>query len=240
MYIGKAADTAIHDHHAIQIAISLDRPFEIKWLNNSLKLTAVIIDSDEPHECKTSDNTFLFLNIAPESKIAAALKKCYLGSQNISKLPRDKVDDFIKAILNQLGGQETSDNIYLITQQFLHSLSKTDESRFIDERIATVIKILNEKQDDRVPLKELAKLVFISPSRLVHLFTEQVGIPIRKYILWKKLLTAFEKAAESQNIADAALYAGFSDAPHFNRTFKRMFGLNPSTILKNSQIIQVN
>ena len=78
----------------------------------------------------------------------------------------------------------------------------------------------------------------MSPSRLIHLFTDQVGIPIRKYILWTKLLIAVQKIIDTKNITQAALEGGFFDAPHFNRTFKRMFGLNPSTLLKNSQIIQ--
>jgi AraC-like DNA-binding protein len=80
--------------------------------------------------------------------------------------------------------------------------------------------------------------VFISPNRLIHLFTDQVGIPIRKYILWRKLLIALQEIITTKNITKAALEGGLSDVPHFNRTFKRMFGLNPSTLLKNSQIIQ--
>ena len=30
MYIGKAVDTSIHDHHAIQIAISFDEAIELR------------------------------------------------------------------------------------------------------------------------------------------------------------------------------------------------------------------
>ncbi|MNR25542.1 DNA-binding transcriptional regulator AraC [compost metagenome] len=95
-------------------------------------------------------------------------------------------------------------------------------------------------QQNNVPIKinALASKVFISSSRLIHLFTDQVGIPIRKYMLWRKLLLALQEMITTKNMTQAALKAGFSDAPHFNRTFKRMFGLNPSSLLKNSQIIQ--
>ena len=238
MYIGKAVDTSIHDHHAIQIAISFDEAIEIKLPDSAFKFKAAIIDSDQPHECRTYDNTFLLLNIAPESKIGISLKKNYLANQKIAGLSARKASEFIGKLKNELKGEQDSNEIFSITQQFLHSLSYTKETKIFDDRILEVLKLLNQQNDVPIRINDLASKVFISPNRLIHLFTDQVGIPIRKYILWKKLLIALQEIIITKNITQAALEGGFSDAPHFNRTFKRMFGLNPSTLLKNSQIIQ--
>src|SRR6476646_1014837 len=90
MYIGKAVDTSIHDHHAVQIAISFDEAIEIKLPDSSFKLKAAIIDSDQPHECRTYDQTFLLLNIAPETRIGIALKQNYLANQKIAELSAEK------------------------------------------------------------------------------------------------------------------------------------------------------
>jgi hypothetical protein len=85
MYVGKAIDTSIHDHHAIQIAISFDEAIEIRLPDISFKLKAAIIDSDQPHECRTYNSTFLLINIAPESQIGVALKRNYLTNQKMQK-----------------------------------------------------------------------------------------------------------------------------------------------------------
>lgn len=238
MYIGKAADTSIHDHHVIQIAICFNEAIEINLHGSSFKFKAAIIDSDQPHECRTYGNTFLLLNIAPETKIGIALKKSYLTNQKIAELPAEKVSEFIGRLKTGLKKIQDSKEIFSITQQFLHSLSYTGEAKLFDDRILEVLKLLNQQNDVPIKINELAGKVFISPGRLIHLFTDQVGIPIRKYILWKKLITALQAIIITKNITQAALEGGFSDAPHFNRTFKRMFGLNPSSLLKNSQIIQ--
>ena len=238
MYIGKAVDTSIHDHHAIQIAISFDEAIEINLPDSSFKFKAAIIDSDQPHECRTYDNTFLLLNIAPEAKIGVALRKSYLTNQKIVELPADKASEFIGKLKAELKEAQDSKEIFSITQQFLHALSHTKETKLFDDRILEVLKLLDQQNDVPIKINALAGKVFISPNRLIHLFTDQVGIPIRKYILWKKLLIALQEIITTKNITQAALEGGFSDAPHFNRTFKRMFGLNPSTLLKNSQIIQ--
>ncbi len=40
------------------------------------------------------------------------------------------------------------------------------------------------------------------------------------------------------SLTNAALESGFADQAHFCRTFKRMFGINAKTLLKNSRYVQ--
>jgi AraC-like DNA-binding protein len=64
----------------------------------------------------------------------------------------------------------------------------------------------------------------------MHAFTESVGIPVRPYILWLRLQLAACDLVDGASITAAAYHAGFSDAAHLTRTFRRMLGVTPSDL----------
>jgi AraC-like DNA-binding protein len=238
MYIGRAVDTIVHDHHAVQIAICFEDKIEMIVTDLTVNEKSIIIDSDVPHECRTRDNNFLLINIDPECKIGKGLRKVCLTGNKTAKLPETVVEKFLEDIVPMLSAKPNMDCIFNATLKFLQKLSHTDVKEELDDRIVKVLEILNKPGNSAVKVKDLAETVYLSPSRLIHLFTTEVGIPIRKYVLWARLLTSLQQILKANDITAAALEGGFSDAPHFNRTFKRMFGLNPTLLLNNSQFIQ--
>jgi AraC-like DNA-binding protein len=68
--------------------------------------------------------------------------------------------------------------------------------------------------------------------RLMHLFTASVGVPLRPYVLWLRLQYAAGELARGRSAAAAGHEAGFSDAAHFTRTFRRMLGATPRQVLR--------
>jgi AraC-like DNA-binding protein len=64
----------------------------------------------------------------------------------------------------------------------------------------------------------------------MHAFTESVGIPLRPYLAWLKLQRAAAAIVSGSSLAEAAHGAGFADAAHMTRSFKRMFGVKPSEL----------
>ena len=85
--------------------------------------------------------------------------------------------------------------------------------------------------ENDVALKTLADVAELSRTRLVHVFSESVGVPIRPYILWLRLQLAAAALGKGASITEAAHASGFSDSAHLTRTFRRMFGTTPSDLL---------
>ena len=67
-----------------------------------------------------------------------------------------------------------------------------------------------------------------------------MGIPLRRYLLWLRLIEGIKVALKGISLTAVAHEVGFSDSAHFSRSFKEMFGLTPSELFKNSQFIQSN
>jgi AraC-like DNA-binding protein len=87
-------------------------------------------------------------------------------------------------------------------------------------------------------LAALAAVARLSPGRFMHAFTESVGIPLRPYLRWLMLERAGAALASGAPLGDAAYAAGFADAAHMSRTFRRMFGVSPSEVRRRSQSVQ--
>ena len=77
-------------------------------------------------------------------------------------------------------------------------------------------------------VEDLTRIAHLSESRLQHLFRDQVGVPIRRYLLWHRYLTALSLLADGASVTRAAHAAGFADSAHLTRTAVRMNGFTPT------------
>ena len=87
--------------------------------------------------------------------------------------------------------------------------------------------------DDDTSLPALARIAGLSDGRLVHAFRDSVGIPLRPYLLWRKLQRAVIAMARGEPLTRAAQSGGFADAAHMSRTFRRMFGMTASELQRS-------
>jgi AraC-like DNA-binding protein len=117
-----------------------------------------------------------------------------------------------------------------VQQTLLHARRRP----LLDPRVKRVLKALPNRlaEEEDVSLDGVAASVGLSPSRFMHLFTTSVGVPLRPYVLWLRLQRAAGELARGASIAGAAHAAGFSDAAHFTRTFRRMIGATPRQVLR--------
>ena len=73
---------------------------------------------------------------------------------------------------------------------------------------------------------------------MIHLFSREMGLPIRRYTLWLRLRDVFLSLAEGCSLTEAAHRAGFADSPHMSRTFRGMFGIPPSFFVDGRGVVR--
>ena len=97
-----------------------------------------------------------------------------------------------------------------------------------DDRIAAVLDHLRATPTPPPSIEDLTRIAHLSESRLQHLFRDQVGVPIRRYLLWHRYLTALSLLADGASVTHAAHAAGFADSAHLTRTAVQLNGFTPT------------
>lgn len=91
---------------------------------------------------------------------------------------------------------------------------------------------------DEIPEDITAQLcarVCLSPSRLSHLFKENVGISLHRYLAMDKMRKGYIYFQKYGSITEASMRAGFDSPSHFAATCKRMFGISFSEFIKSEK-----
>jgi len=106
--------------------------------------------------------------------------------------------------------------------------------RDLDPRIALAAdRIRSATGSGSSTTPAIAKDVGLSPSRLRHAFSEQVGVSMRSFRAWKRLRNAIHVSLQKSNIMELAMAAGYADATHLCHTVKLYFGEQPSFVFSH-------
>ena len=97
-------------------------------------------------------------------------------------------------------------------------------STAIDPRIAAAVGLLQASCGDVSGVDWLAQNAGLSKSRFQHLFTQQAGVPFRRYRAWQRLRIAWQQIAKGASITQAAHASGFFDSAHFAHEYRETFG----------------
>lgn len=243
LFLGRLNDITEHMHHALQVIIDRTGDFGLRIDGTSIECGGVIIGPDLRHQLLSSSDSQVHLFIDRETAVARAITRQHLEKKNVNILNGallQRLRGCIDASGNFLGSCAEADAVYGKIVSVLGGYAGHSEEA-VDPRLLAVINLLQEKHLSRkLTIAELARHACLSESRLMHLFSKQIGIPLRRYSLWLRVLTAMRLIAEGkQSLTEAAYSAGFSDSAHLSRTYRSMFGLTISSCLKISSFVQV-
>ena len=245
LIIGSEVQATYHSHHALQVSIALDSPFHLQWetdtaATESADFEGVVIAPDLKHSLDGEGGKQALLLIDPEHTCAQQLTKKWLGVEVVAPLPESLLAPLVKNLTTDpSSGVHGSGPANPITALLDTLLPRDTGLAPMDHRVRAALDYLQSQPLKNVAASELANEVHLSESRLAHLFKQQVGIPVRRYLMWLRLMDAIECAFAGNSLTDAAAHAGFSDSAHFSRTFQAMFGVQPSLVIQHSQFVQV-
>lgn len=99
-----------------------------------------------------------------------------------------------------------------------------------DRRVDAVAEALRDRDADAGDRDAAVAATRLSPAHLRDLFARQVGLPMRRFRLWHRMLAGLADYAVHADCTRAAHDAGFADLAHFSRTCRRLLGYSPSVL----------
>ncbi len=96
----------------------------------------------------------------------------------------------------------------------------------VDVRVRRALRSI--ASDPSIALAELAASLGVSLDRLTHMVSQSTGAPLRRHVLWQRLLRVLSGGTPRGALARVAQDAGFADHAHMTRTFRRLLGRAPS------------
>ena len=229
LVIGPAFDTALHRHHAVQLCVGLSGPLRLRPSRDAPWLTAwgFFVPPDTAHQLDAGASRTAFLYLEPESSEYAAHRHT-LGGANATRIRPLAETAARRRWANEVACVSSCQNALTLARELLENPPSKAPPEQLDERVCRALLWIGDHLSEPIRLRAVARAAAASESHLAHLFRAQVGLPLRRYVLWRRLRVAVEQATSGQTLTASAHEAGFADAAHLSRTFRDMFGVTPS------------
>lgn len=205
VWTGAVGDGAPHRHFAAQ-AVFAPEPLRVYDADGGHVMgCCVLIDPLAPHRLEPRRDARL-VYLEPSRRIDDALADLLRPARAMSSL----------AIVAAPGGPR------FWSSWLAAGTPDRGPTPRIDDALRSIDDLL---PDGAVPLDAIARRAALSPERFRHLFAEEIGLPFRRYVLWRRLRLAAAELLAGRDATTAAHAAGFADAAHFARTLKATFGI---------------
>ena len=228
--VGPGIDSTPHAHYAAQITLGLDRPFRVRLEADApwTETQAAVIAPNQRHQldCGGGMLAHLFVELPQRQQtVATALEGAFHAMPEFAPVTA--------AIDAARRGALDIDTAEHAAQQWLCCALPSALSPYgYDPRIAKALEWMAAHPGATPSGALLAAQVHLSESRFTHLFRQQTGLSLSRYLLWLRLFEGVAAVASGDNMTSAAHRAGFSDLAHMSRTFRNTFGVVPSELHK--------
>ena len=233
LYLGPAFGLTPHRNATAVLAVGLDAPLEV---------------ADDPADRTTHYRAARSVLILPNSLHHLRIERGRMAFLYVDPLGRD-----LKALIARMTNttprasfnlREESAVVEILTGLAESRLAAQDGRALLSEllgvgtrgkanaRIAAALQHMRDEPARAHRLTALAARAGLSPSRFLHLFKAETGVPLRRYRLWNRMGAAIRASGEGASLTEAAHAAGFASSAHFSSAFRDMFGMMPSDLAR--------
>lgn len=256
--ISPTKDFHIHDHYEIflflggrvngfvdQYSYPLQRGNVL--LFNNHEIHKIINLSTEPYERLTIH--FKASVVYPFCTATTNLLSCFQnrqpGEHNLTQMDEPLLEKYtalashlIASLEKPQYGSEVLALTYLIQilvlVNELYSRTRSNVPSLISSHIQSAMSYIDNHLHLNLSLDQIAGELNVDKYYLSHLFKQQTGGTIYRYVLLKKIALSKQLLSAGNSVSDTCYLSGFNDYANFIRTFKNITGIPPGKYGKKS------
>lgn len=240
LFLGRYVSTAPHRHFTASVTVSLEGPIRFRASEDEpwCETQGFVARSNAALECDTGSELVINFQLDPEKGDVTALDALDFHGREMVSIPESKVVPLVQELRRLCTGPRIKGVGHALRRATLDAISdQPRRPRSFDPRIARVLARLKDSVSDSiVSSADLAAEVGLSEGRLIHLFADQLGVPLRRYVLALRLRRILFFLSAGQTLTDAAQEAGFCDSAHLTRVYREMYGLPPSKMFRSPNV----
>jgi AraC-like DNA-binding protein len=238
LYLGPAFGLSPHRNATAVLAVGLDEALEVADdptdpSTDYLSTRSVLILPNSLHHLRNGRGRLAFLYVDPVGADLKALLARMTTSTGRAKFDLREEYAAIEILAGLAADRITTSD----GRSALAELLGVGTGAKADARIAAALKVMRDEPQRSHRLTALAQTAGLSPSRFLHLFKAETGVPLRRYRIWNRMGAAVRSCGRGASLTEAAHGAGFASSAHFSSAFRDMFGMMPSDLMKALQQI---
>ena len=211
----------IHRHPLIEIYVSCDGDSCVTTPQGNLQGGIIVIGPNADHAIADTGKPGIALFLDPLTEAGYSLWRNMSGDYLIRAAA---MTDSLRRQLGELPSVLSGSFLRCISDCLLETLQGDPVERPFDASVLRTIAIMADENCD-YDMDALAEKVFLSKSRLAHVFSAQTGITLKEYLQYKRLESACRKMMHGSNITEAAFDTGFSGSSHIAASSMKLTGM---------------
>ena len=217
-----AMENQPHQHVAASLLVSLDGMLRVELGEQSLRQSLVRV-APEVSQSLRSDGPLAVMHLDPDEPAWWCLRE----AESDAHLPLEALRENLLALAD---GHARAD----LAAEFVERLRRPAPLNPPDARVIRACQQL--RHDNSLDLETLAAGANLSASRFRRLFSEQLGVTFKRFVLHLKCQRALSLWESGMSLTELAVAAGFYDQPHLNRTLRAMFDALPSRYARGQSV----
>ncbi len=223
-FIAGVSDTfgaKIHRHPLIEIYVSCDGESCVTTPQGGIQGGIIVIGPNADHAIADAGKPGIALFLDPLTETGYSLWRDTSGDHGIRTAA---MTDSMRRQLGELPAALSDSSLRCISECLLETLQSGPAERPFCVSVLQTIALLAD-ENCNYDMDALSEKVFLSKSRLAHVFSEQTGITLKEYLQYKRLESACRKMLQGSNITEAAFDTGFSGSSHIAASSMKLTGM---------------